>query len=74
VSVIESFSRILCGQHPSALASMPSLASTYRNQGRWEAGKPLQIELLNLRKSIFGEEHPSTPAAMANLSLSSLTV
>ena len=46
---------------------MANLASTYRNQGRWQDAVKLEKQVLEARVRLFGEEHPNTLTAMANL-------
>jgi Tetratricopeptide repeat len=45
-------------EHPDTLASMANLASTYRNQGRWKEAKELEVQVIETRKRVLGEEHP----------------
>jgi hypothetical protein len=40
--VLEVERRTLGADHPDTLTSMANLASTYRNQGRWEAAEELE--------------------------------
>jgi len=51
----------------TALITMGNLASTYRLQGRSVKAAALQNDILEKRRRILGEEHPSTLIAMANL-------
>jgi tetratricopeptide (TPR) repeat protein len=44
-----------------------NLASTYREQGRWEEAKKLFIEVMEACKTRLGADHPSTLTGMANL-------
>ena len=53
--------------HPNTLTSMSNLASTYSNQGRWEAAEELQVEVIETCKKKLGVDHPSTLASMSNL-------
>jgi hypothetical protein len=48
---------------------MGNLASTYRNQGRWKEAEDLEVQVMETRKRVLGEEHPSTLSSMANLAL-----
>ena len=41
--------------HPSTLASMANLASTYRNQGRWKEVTELRVKVMETRKRVFGQ-------------------
>ncbi|KAG8723225.1 hypothetical protein FRC09_004207 [Ceratobasidium sp. 395] len=54
-------------QYTNYLASMTDLASTYRDQGRWEEAETLQVEALDATKQALGELHPDTLTNMANL-------
>ncbi|KAL2142256.1 hypothetical protein VTI28DRAFT_1393 [Corynascus sepedonium] len=53
--------------HPDTLTSMANLASTYRNQGRWEEAEQLGMHVLETRKTKLGANHPDTLASMNNL-------
>ncbi|KAN0084700.1 hypothetical protein V8E54_001167 [Elaphomyces granulatus] len=46
--------------------SMGWMASTYRNQGRWEAEK-LDVQLMETPKTVPGPEHPDALTSMGNL-------
>ncbi len=46
---------------------MANLASTYRNQGRWDEAEKLQMDVMNTRKTKLGSDHPDTLTIMANL-------
>jgi hypothetical protein len=46
---------------------MATLASTYRNQGRWKEAERLEVEVMEMGKRVFGQKHPDTLASMANL-------
>ena len=54
-------------EHPSTLASMANLASTFWNQGRWKEAEELEVQVKDTSLRVLGEEHPSTLASMANL-------
>ncbi|KAM0268252.1 hypothetical protein ACHAQH_010010 [Verticillium albo-atrum] len=58
---------ILGADHPSTLISMANLASTYRNQGRWEEAEKLEVEVMETFKMKLGADHPDTLTSMANL-------
>lgn len=49
------------------LISMTNLASTYRNQGRWEEAEQLFVQVMETSKTKLGEDHPDTLTSMANL-------
>ncbi|OBT39371.1 hypothetical protein VE00_10239 [Pseudogymnoascus sp. WSF 3629] len=53
--------------HPSTLTSMANLASTYRNQGRWDAAEELDVQVMETSKKKLGADHPDTLTSMANL-------
>ncbi|KAK4220592.1 kinesin light chain [Podospora fimiseda] len=46
---------------------MANLASTYRNQGRWEEAEMLFVQVMETRKTKLGAYHPYTLTSMANL-------
>ncbi|KAI1157746.1 Tetratricopeptide repeat-domain-containing protein [Nemania serpens] len=46
---------------------MANLASTYWNQGRWEAAEKLFVEVMEIRKQKLGADHPDTLTSMNNL-------
>ncbi len=46
---------------------MGNLASTYRNQGRWDEAETLEVQVMETRKTKLGADHPSTLTSMANL-------
>ncbi|KZL83841.1 kinesin light chain 3 [Colletotrichum incanum] len=46
---------------------MANLASTYRNQGRWEEAEKLDVQVMETRKTKLGADHPDTLTSMANL-------
>jgi hypothetical protein len=53
--------------HPSTLTSMANLASTYRNQGRWDDAEKLEVQVMETSKTKLGVDHPDTLTSMANL-------
>ncbi|KAI7766379.1 hypothetical protein LZL87_013153 [Fusarium oxysporum] len=59
--------KMLGEEHPSTLASMNNLASTYRNQGQWKEAEELGVRVMAIRKRVLGEEHPDTLTSMGNL-------
>lgn len=63
---MKMFNIVLGPEHPSTLTSMINLASTYWNQGRWEA-EELNVQVIETRKRVIGLEHPSMLTSMANL-------
>ncbi|KAF6803649.1 kinesin light chain [Colletotrichum plurivorum] len=46
---------------------MANLAATYWNQGRWKEAEELFVRVMETRKRVLGEEHPSTLTSMHNL-------
>jgi len=52
--------------HPDTLTSVGSLASTYRDQGRWDEAEKLSVEVMETRKTKLGADHPDTLTSMAN--------
>ncbi|KAK7187734.1 PFS and TPR domain-containing protein [Paraphaeosphaeria sporulosa] len=67
VQVMETSKTKLGADHPSTLTSMANLASTYRNQGRWEEAEKLDVQVMETSKTKLGADHPSTLTSMANL-------
>ncbi|KAL4919134.1 hypothetical protein BDW62DRAFT_209875 [Aspergillus aurantiobrunneus] len=49
-------------EHTDTLTRMANLASTYRNQGRWNEAEKLGVQVMDTRK-----RHPDTLTSMANL-------
>src|SRR3954453_13056222 len=64
---METFKTKLGADHPSTLTSMANLASTYRNQGRWEEAEKLEVQVMETRKTKLGANHPDTLTTMNNL-------
>jgi hypothetical protein len=46
---------------------MANPASTYWNQGRWDAAEELEVQVMEARKKKLGEDHPHTLTSMASL-------
>ncbi|KAK4172700.1 hypothetical protein QBC36DRAFT_246998 [Triangularia setosa] len=46
---------------------MANLASTYRNQDRWEEAKKLFVQVMETRKTKLEADHLDTLTSMANL-------
>jgi len=57
----------LGADHPDTLTSMANLASTYRNQGRWQEAENLVVHVMEATKEKLGADHPDTLSSMANL-------
>ena len=49
------------------LRSMANLARTYASQGNFNKAEQLGVQVLDLRKKLFGAEHPDTLISMENL-------
>src|SRR5947207_8686519 len=47
--------------------AIDNLASTWRKQSRSDEAEQLEVQVLELRKTVLGEKHPDTIRAMANL-------
>ncbi|CCD51174.1 hypothetical protein BofuT4_P085360.1 [Botrytis cinerea T4] len=48
---------------------MANLASTFWNQERWKEAEDLQVQVMETRKRVLGQEHPDTLTSMNNLAL-----
>jgi hypothetical protein len=48
---------------------MASLAATYRDQDRWKEAERLEVQVMEMRKTKLGNEHPDTLTSMASLAL-----
>ncbi|KAF2181484.1 hypothetical protein K469DRAFT_638202 [Zopfia rhizophila CBS 207.26] len=59
--------RVLGVEHPHTPTSIANLASTYRNQSRWDAAERLDSQVMETRKKKLGADHPSTLTSMNNL-------
>lgn len=46
---------------------MANLASTYRNQGRWDDAEQLEVQVMETSKTKLGVYHPDTLTSMNNL-------
>ncbi|KAJ5669905.1 uncharacterized protein N7477_005268 [Penicillium maclennaniae] len=57
----------LGADHPDTLTSIANLASTYRNQGRWEEAERLEVYVLETREMKLGADYPNTLISIANL-------
>ena len=69
ITVLNTRSRILGGEHPETMRAMASLASTNRDLGKYTEAERLEIQVLDDRNRILGVEHPDTIRAMANLAV-----
>jgi tetratricopeptide (TPR) repeat protein len=48
-------------------SAMGNLAITYESLGKYADAEKLQIQVLDMRSRLLGEEHPDTISAMNNL-------
>ncbi|KAL6406211.1 hypothetical protein AUP68_10380 [Ilyonectria robusta] len=64
---VKTRANVLGEVHPHTLASMYSLASTFRNQGRWKEAEELQVRVMETSLRVLGEEHHDTLASMNDL-------
>jgi len=46
---------------------MANLAMTYSKQRRWKEAEELQLDVMEVRRSVFGVEHPDTMTIMVQL-------
>ncbi|KAF2023397.1 hypothetical protein EK21DRAFT_105340 [Setomelanomma holmii] len=81
VQVIETCKKKLGADYLDTLTSIANLASTYRNQGRWDAAEELEVQnqgrwdaaeelevqVMETCKKKLGADHPDTLASMNNL-------
>jgi hypothetical protein len=63
---METFKRVLGEEHPGTLASMASLASTYRNQGWWKEAEELEVQVMETRKRLLKDKHLSILTGIDN--------
>jgi Tetratricopeptide repeat len=56
------------------LSSIANLASTYRDQGRWNEAKELQVQMMKMMKRVLGQEHLHTLSSIANLAFNGFKV
>ena len=55
---MDMMQKLVGKEHPDTLISIGSLASTYREQGRWNEAEQLEVQVMNIRKKLLDEEHP----------------
>lgn len=58
---------LLNEQHKEVVDSTEMLATAYWLVGRWEEAGKLEMQVIETRKTSFGDDHPSTLSSMANL-------
>ena len=51
------------------MASMINLASTFRDQERWDEAEKLEVQVWDMKKRVLGKEHSDTLDSMTNLAL-----
>ena len=44
-------------EHPDTVNSIRNLVSIYQDQGRWKEAEKLEMEMVEMRQSVLGEEH-----------------
>jgi hypothetical protein len=59
--------------YPDTLSSIGNLASTYRNQGRWDTAEELFVQVMEMSKKKLGADHPSTLSSMNNMAFTCLS-
>ncbi|KAG8736106.1 hypothetical protein FRC10_009704 [Ceratobasidium sp. 414] len=69
IQVLEGTKEMLGDSHPTTLAAMGNLATTYSHQGLYKQAETLQVQVLEGRKLALGDNHPDTLAAMGHLAL-----
>ena len=57
----------LGADHPDTLTRMANLASTYKNQGRWEEAEKLHMQVMETSRTKLRADYPDTLTSMANL-------
>lgn len=57
---MEASSGVLGREHLDMLSSIASLASIYSDNWRWKEAEELETQVMERRKKVLGEEHPST--------------
>jgi hypothetical protein len=48
---------------------MVNLASTYRDQGRWQEAEELFVQVMETSLRVLGQEHPNTLTSMNNIAI-----
>ncbi|GES56908.1 FabD/lysophospholipase-like protein [Aspergillus terreus] len=67
IQILDTDRKDLGADHPSTLACMAILASTFREQGRLKAAENLFVQVIETLKGKQGADHPSTLDCIANL-------
>jgi len=57
----------LGGEHPNVLTIKHNLGEAYFWQGKWAEARKVQLETLEARKRVLGEDHRETMHSYANL-------
>lgn len=63
---IDDLETILGIEHNLALQHKAHLAPIISNQGRWKEAEDLEVQLMETRKRMLGQEHPGRLASKAN--------
>ena len=53
---METRKKVLGQEHPDTLIGMANLASTYWNQGRWNEAEELNVQVMETRNRVLGQE------------------
>ena len=53
--------------HEETLDSMGMVGLAYSLGGRWTNAEELEVQIIEIRKRVLGEEHPHTLMSIANL-------
>ena len=65
--LMKALRKILDGEGIETSYSLNLFVSTYRNQGRWAEAEKMELQVMETRKQVQGDEHPDTLSSMANL-------
>ena len=67
VLAMDARKKVLKADHEDILLATGLVASTYRNQGRWQDAEELEVQVMETSKTKLGADHPDTLTSMANL-------
>ncbi|KAI9148694.1 Kinesin light chain [Paramyrothecium foliicola] len=67
VSAMKTRKELFEADDEEVLWAMAMVASTYRNQGRWEEAEKLFVQVMETFQTKLGADHPDTLSSMANL-------
>ncbi|KEY74789.1 hypothetical protein S7711_09922 [Stachybotrys chartarum IBT 7711] len=59
--------KLFSADDEEVLWAMAMVASTYRNQGRWEEAEKLEVQVMETSQTKLGADHPNMLTSMANL-------